>query len=258
VPAPTIRVDIDGDTAYVTLSRPQTRNALARAVHRELGSAIDEIRSSDALRFIVLAGDGGIFSSGGDLSELESELPADYVDDYWSRMRGTIVALSEIDQIVISKIEGAAIGAGAALALAADIVIAEATAKIRFPFVHLGFVPDAGSTWIVPRNAGFAIARDLLLTGRWVDMSEAQQIGLVSRIVEPNTADAAVSGLLQELRQAPRGALALTKTLINGPERDDMVRAIRSEGSTQPIAASNEDTQSLITQVRKRARSTIS
>src|SRR5699024_10140180 len=125
------------------------------------------------LRFIVLAGDGGIFSSGGDLSELESELPADYVDDYWSRMRGTIVALSEIDQIVISKIEGAAIGAGAALALAADIVIAEATAKIRFPFVHLGFVPDAGSTWIVPRNAGFAIARDLLLTGRWVDMSEA-------------------------------------------------------------------------------------
>lgn len=250
----TVECEIVDDTAWVVINGAHNRNALSRSVHHRIGECLDLIKNRDDVRFVVLAGSGGIFSSGGDLDELSAGLPEDYVSDYWERMRKTVVAFGEMDQIVISLIEGAAIGAGASLALAADIVLAESTAKMRLSFVHLGFVPDAGATWLFRRNAGLAVARDILLTGRWISMHEARQAGLVSRVVEPGELMDALHQLLQELRQAPRASLARTKALINGPERESMVAAIRAEGETQPILAATEDTAHLIAKVRERAK----
>lgn len=252
----TVTLAIEGDTAFVTLSGPRSRNAVSRSFHHELGRCLGEIRGREDVRFVVLSGAGGVFSSGGDLRELSDGLPADYVDDYWERMRATIVALGEMEQVVVSVIEGAAVGAGASLALAADIVLAEATARLQLSFVHIGYVPDAGATWLLPRSAGYAVARDLLLTGRPMGVPEALRCGLVSRVFEPGDADSTLSALLEELRRAPRSALALTKSLINGQERDAMVEAIRAEGAMQPVAASLSDTASLIAGVLARSTGT--
>lgn len=245
-------LEIEGDTAYVTLCGPQSRNAVSRSSHHELGRSLGSLRERDDVRFVVLSGAGGDFSSGGDLDELSSGLPEDYVDDYWERMRTTIVAIGEMDQVVVSVVEGVAVGAGAALALAADIVVADSAARLRLSFVHIGFVPDAGSTWLLPRNAGYAVARDLLLTGRWITMPEALRCGLVSRVYDAGDLGAGVTSLLAELRRAPRASLALTKGLINDPERDEMVAAIRSEGAAQPVAESMSDTTNLIARLRTR------
>lgn len=245
-------LEIEGDTAFVTLCGPQSRNAVSRSSHHELGRCLHSLRERDDVRFIVLSGANGDFSSGGDLGELSAGLPADYVDDYWERMRSTVVALGEMDQVVVSAIEGVAVGAGAALALSADIVVADSAARLRLSFVHIGFVPDAGATWLLPRNAGYAVARDLLLTGRWIAMPEALRCGLVSRVFEPGDLDSGVRSLLAELRRAPRESLALTKGLINQPERDDMVAAIRSEGAAQPVAETLSDTTALIARLRTR------
>lgn len=235
--SPGVKLDVSSDTAFLTLCAPHKRNALARSVHHEIGAHLDEIRERDDIRFVVLAGCGGVFSSGGDLDELSAGLPSDYVDDYWLRMSKSVVALGALPQIVISVIEGAAIGAGAALALSADLVIAETDAKMRFSFVHLGFVPDASATWLLPRAVGYAVARDMLLTGREVTMREAHERGLVSRLAEPGKASEVRDALLDELRRAPGTALTLTKGLINAPERDALAASTRSEGATQPVAA---------------------
>jgi 2-(1,2-epoxy-1,2-dihydrophenyl)acetyl-CoA isomerase len=239
---------VEHDTAYVTL-RGAKRNALSRSVYHELGDCLEEIALRPDIRFVVLAGADGVFSSGGDLTELQNGLPQDYLDDYLRRMHRSVVAIGMMDQIVISVIEGAAIGAGAALAMSADIVLAEATAQMRLSFVHIGYVPDAGVTWLLPRNAGFAVARDMLLTGRSISMQEARQSGLISRIAEPGCLSALLESVLEELRLAPPRSLALTKHLINTPEREAMTSALRAEGATQPVAAAAQDTNHLVAAV---------
>jgi enoyl-CoA hydratase/carnithine racemase len=239
---------VEGDTAYVTL-RGAKRNALSRSAYHELGDCLEKIAIRPDIRFVVLAGAGGIFSSGGDLTELRDGLPNDYLDDYLRRMRRSIIAIGTMDQVVISVIEGVAIGAGAALAMSADIVLAEATAQMRLSFVHIGYVPDAGATWLLPRNAGFAVARDMLLTGRWISTQEARQSGLISRVAEPGGLPALLSSVLDELRLAPPQSLVLTKRLINAPEREAMTSAIRAEGAAQPVVAASHDTSHLVAAV---------
>ena len=236
------------DTAYVTLQGAK-RNALSRAAYHQLGDCLEEIALRPDIRFVVLAGSDGIFSSGGDLNELRDGLPADYLEDYLLRMRRSIIAISEMDKIVISLIEGAAIGAGAALAMSADIVLAEPAARIRLSFVHIGYVPDAGATWMLPRNAGFAVARDVLLTGRTISVQEARQSGLVSRVAEPGGLPALLDTVLDELRIAPPQSLILTKRLINEPERGALAAAIAAEGATQPVAAASNETSHLVAAV---------
>ncbi|WP_162248485.1 enoyl-CoA hydratase/isomerase family protein [Microbacterium sp. Root61] len=225
-----------GSVAYLTLTGPR-KNALAREMHHALAAQLDRLKDRADIEFIVLRGAGGVFSSGGDVTQLADGLPESYVDDYMRRMEGTIGAMRQMDQIVIAAIEGAAIGAAAALALSADIVIAEEDAKIRLSFVRLGFVPDAGATYLLPRAVGGARASDLLMTGRWISVAEACSAGLVSRSCEHGSISEAVEGVLDELRQSPPHALAMTKHLINRRDQTEFMAAVREEGESQPVAA---------------------
>lgn len=250
----TVRLSCVGDVAYLTLDRPAVRNALAFRTHHELGRALDAVSSDPAIRFVVLRGQGGNFSSGGDLSDLSGDLGADYLADYWQRMNGTVLRVRSMPQIVIAMVEGAAIGAGAALALAADIVLADREARFRWSFVHLGLIPDAGSSVLLPRIAGISRSRDLLLTGRWVDAQEAHRIGLIARISAPGELDRSLEGLLDELRQASSQALAMTKSLLEGTTLSDLAAGVRSEGAYQVAAASSGEYRSRVTQRSGRSR----
>lgn len=232
-----VQTDVNGDVARLTLSDPRTRNAVSRPVHHELAYHLREITRRPEVRFVILRGADGLFSSGGNLNELAEGLGADYVRDYWERMAGTVLAMRTMNQIVISVIEGAAIGAGAALGLAADVVVAERTARFKFSFVHLGLVPDAGATWLLPRLVGPAVARDLLLSGRWLRAEEAHERGLVARLSDEGCIDEAVDGLLRELRYAPAVTLGLTKNLLESHSNADLASAVRAEGVQQQAAA---------------------
>ena len=119
-----VQVAVEGNVATITIDRPQARNALAFAVHHRLGDEIARIAENPEIRFIVLRGAGGFFSSGGDLKDLANGFGPDYLADYWQRMNASIIRLRSVRQIVLAVVEGAALGAGAALAMAADIVIA--------------------------------------------------------------------------------------------------------------------------------------
>jgi len=227
-------------------------NSFARAMHHALAARLAHVRTLSHIRFVVLRGADGIFSSGGDLDELAAGLPADYVADYRARMDGTLRAMIETKQIVISVIEGAAIGAAAALAMSADLVLCARNATIRLSFVHIGYAPDAGATFLLPELAG-AVGRDILLTGRLLPAAEAQAHGLVSRVCDDDDVDEALDALLEELRLAPAYALGLTKRLMRGRAAEDYLAAVYREGETQPLAAA-EATPDLIEAVLERAR----
>lgn len=231
-----VLTEVSGDVACLTLSAPGRRNPVSRAVQHELGTELRRITCDDGVRFVVLRGEGGNFSSGGDLEELKDGLPPNYVSDYWERMGKTVLHLRNIDQIVICAVQGVALGAGAALALAGDVVLAEEDARFRFQFVHLGLMPDAGTSWLLPTAVGLPVARDLLLTGRWISALEAHQRGLVARIVPAGSIETAITSLLDELRIAPKETLSLVKNLLR---RDDFSATVRMEGVYQQAAAAN-------------------
>ncbi|WP_051025405.1 enoyl-CoA hydratase/isomerase family protein [Nocardia aobensis] len=230
-----------GDTAYISINRPSRRNALARQVHHDFGTAVESVAQQHAIRFVVVRGTDGVFSSGGDLQELGNGIPEDYITDYWHRMRRSVLALRALDQVVVAAIEGVAVGAGAALALAADIVIADEDARLRFSFTHIGFVPDAGATLSLSRSAGLAFTRDALLTGRWITAREARDAGLIARIAPRGGLDDGVKQALTELRQAPALSLAMTKQLIDASAIPDFEATTRTEGVYQrAISATSE------------------
>lgn len=235
----TVRTAIAGDVGHLILNRPSRRNAVSRALHHEVGLALRRLTTQHDIRFIVLRGAGGTFSSGGDLAELSAGLPPDYISDYWRRMEETVLLLRAVDQTVIAAVEGPAVGAGAALALAADIVVAEHDARFRFNFVHLGLLPDAGTTYWLPRLIGQAVARDLMLTGRWIDAREAHARGLIARVVPAAGIEPAIDQVLDELRAAPAPALALAKNLIDSATSSNLRSAVRAEGVYQQAAASS-------------------
>jgi 2-(1,2-epoxy-1,2-dihydrophenyl)acetyl-CoA isomerase len=243
-----VLVELSGDAAYLTLSAPSRKNPVSRAVFHELGAELKRITGMSAIRFVVLRGEGGNFSSGGDLEELEEGLPQNYIFDYWQRMAKTILHIRSADQIFASAVQGVALGAGAGLALASDIVIAEEDARFRFHFVHLGLLPDAGTSAVLPSSVGLPVARDLLLSGRWLSAREAHQRGLIARVVPVGTIDAAIEALLDELRLAPPETLSLAKSLIG---HDILPAIVRMEGVYQKAAAASINYQAQIAEVQR-------
>lgn len=233
---PNVAFFVEGDVAFLTLSGPR-KNALSREMHHALAARLETLAQHPEIRFVVLRGADGVFSSGGDVTQLADGLPDDYVEDYQRRMEGTIGAIRSLDQIVIAGIEGAAIGAAAALALSADLVVAEDNAKIRLSFVQLGFVPDAGATYSLPLALGHARARDLLMTGRWITVDEARSAGMISRSCPVGSLPQTIERVLSELRLAPAHALSMTKHLINERDHSEFMSAVLDEGKSQPAAA---------------------
>lgn len=166
-------------------------------------------------------------------------------------MGKTVLYLRNIDQIVICAVQGVALGAGAALALAGDVVLAEEDARFRFQFVHLGLMPDAGTSWLLPTAVGLPVARDLLLTGRWISAVEAHQRGLIARIVPVGSVETSITSLLDELRIAPKETLSLAKNLLR---RDDFSATVRMEGVYQQAAAANGNYLTQIAELHRMLR----
>lgn len=236
-----IDLDVADGVATLTINRPHRRNALAFSVHHRLGELLERVASRPDVRFIILRGSAGVFSSGGDVADLGKEFGAEYLLDYWQRMQKTVLLLRRTRQIVVAVVEGAAAGAGAALAISADVVLAAEDARFRWNFVKLGLLPDAGTTATLTRSLGEARTRELLLTGRWMPAVEAQACGLVARLAPSGNVDAMLTVLLAEIADAPPYTLALLKNMLEGAGSRDLQTATRLEGVYQLAAAASGD-----------------
>ena len=206
----------DGKVLHATFNRPDTLNAFDATLHEELERFIFEVPRDDATHVIVLSGAGKAFSAGGDIEQMQ------VLVDEPSRMYaepGTAKRLInnflDIPQPVIAKINGAAMGLGATLALFSDISFAANHAKIADPHVKVGFVAGDGGAVIWPQLIGYARAKQYLLTGDVITGEEAARIGLVNFAHPAAELDAAVDAFAQRLAGGARRAVQWTKATIN-------------------------------------------
>ena len=213
--SPRVALSLGGPVAHVVLDRPEARNAFDGAMVRELTDAVGAASARDDVRVLVLAGRGSVFCAGADLEWMEkagSLSREENLEDARALFE-LFHAIDRSPKAVVAAVQGAALGGGAGLVAAADIVVAEEGARFGFTEVRLGLVPAVISPFVV-RKIGASAARELFLTGERFTAARAAAIGLVQRVVPLDELDAAVDERVGELLRAAPGAVAAAKGLV--------------------------------------------
>ena len=231
----------------ITLNRPQVYNALSPGLIRDITASIEAAGADEQVRVIVLTGAGDkAFSSGADLKEgvTKAASPDGQLalgDTLRTTYHPMIQAIRNVAKPVIGRINGVAAGAGCSLALACDVVICADDAYFSQIFVNIGLMPDAGSTFFLPRLIGPQRAFELCSTGRRVYGPEAAQIGLVSRSVPATDLDAAVNAVAGYYASAPTLAIGLMKKVLNQSLYSDLSHQLEQEADSQDILGRSAD-----------------
>ena len=213
----TIQFSVEAGVARLTLNRPDRLNSFTIQMHGEVAQALDQVEASPDVRVLLLTGAGRGFCAGQDLSDRAVAPGGDAVDlgesveRYYNPLVRRLVALPFP---VVCAVNGVAAGAGANLALAADIVIAAKSAKFIQSFANIGLIPDSGGTWILPRLIGQARALAITLTGVPVSAEQAEAWGMIWRAVADEALVEEAEALVAGFARAPTLGLAATKAMI--------------------------------------------
>ena len=215
--------DADG-VRTITLNRPEARNAFNTDLYRATGDALIQADADDAVKVVIITGAGKGFSAGQDLKEMaQVESPADRdpnvdVPDAGGGeehgFRVFVDAIEDFSKPLIAAVHGAAVGIGTTMLPYCDLVIVADDARLRMPFVPLGVVPEAGSSFTIPMIVGRQQASYLLLTGEWLDGEGAVAAGLAFRCVPRDDLLGEASGLGRQLAALSASSLVATKRLI--------------------------------------------
>jgi enoyl-CoA hydratase len=216
MPLDNITIEREGAIAIVTVNRPQALNALNQATLAELAVAIDEVAADDALRALIITGAGGrAFVAGADITELRQVESSTAAGRFSERAHAVLQKLVELPKPVIAAINGFALGGGLELALACDIRLAAEEAVLGLPEVSLGIMPGWGGTTRLVRLVGPGLAKLLIFTGGRVSAKEAQQLGIVERVVPAGELMTEARALATKIAELPPLAIAAAKQSIN-------------------------------------------
>jgi len=237
--------DSRAGVARITLNRPERLNALTFEVYRELTDTFAALRDEEDVRVVVITGAGRAFCSGGDVHDIIGELFSRNMEGLLEFTRMTCALIQNIRALpkpVIASLNGTTAGAGACIALAADLRVASDEAKIAFLFVKVGLSgADMGAAYLLPRMVGLARATELLYTGDFITAQEAERIGLYNRIVPPYRLEQETQGLADQLARGPSFALAKTKEMLNREFDMNLSAALECEAQAQAICMQHPD-----------------
>lgn len=234
-----LQIEHAGAVAVLTLNRPQARNALDLELREAMAQAVAQVRDDPAVRAVVLTGAGGHFCAGGDVKAI-AEGGQGGRDIYEGRERIRKIhrwldELVDLEKPVIAAVDGVAFGAGLSLALAADFVFASPRAKFCAVFSRLGFVPDMGAMYLLPRAIGLARAKEMVFSARVVGAQEALSLGLVQQVCADDVLAEAI-GFARRFEQAPTGAIGLAKSVMNHAFESERRDVYAQEAMAQAMA----------------------
>jgi len=235
----------DDGVAVLTLNLPERRNMMSDAMTASWRRAVAGIAADDGVRCVVVTGAGSAFCSGGDLSWIGAEgvAPVDRLRRRMSAFYRGWLSISELEVPTIAAVNGAAIGAGLSVALACDIRYVAGGARLGVPFTLLGLHPGMLTTWSLPRVAGLAVARDLLLTGRLVDGEEAVRLGIASRAAPAGEVLAIAMEAAEAVAASAPVATRLTKVALSGDGHACYAAALEWEALAQGVTLATADLQ---------------
>lgn len=233
----------DGDVVVVELADHDRRNMMGLEMTAAWGRLTAAVAADANVRALLVTGQGTAFSSGGNTSWIgaDSHEPVAVIRERMLAYYATWLQIRDLPIPTIAAINGPAIGAGAALALACDVRWAGAGASMSMPFLRMGMHPGMLSTYLLTEVAGVAAARDLLFTGRRIDAREMQRLGIVSRVMaDAELADEAREGAHRVAAGAPV-AVRLTKQVLRDGGPRDWVATTQWEGLAQAVTLASED-----------------
>ncbi len=239
------RWDWDAPVATITLARPEKKNPLTFESYDELTDTFRRLAATPEVRAVVLTGEGGDFCSGGDVFEIIGPLTEMTMPELlaFTRMTGDLVkAMRAAPQIVVAAVDGVAAGAGAILAMAADLRIATPRAKTAFLFTRVGLAGcDMGACAILPRIIGQGRAAELLYTGRAMTAEEGLAWGFYNRLVAPEALLEEARALARRLAEGPMFAHSMTKRQLDQEWAMSIETAIEAEAQAQAICMQTRD-----------------
>jgi enoyl-CoA hydratase/carnithine racemase len=233
----------DGSTAILTMNRPKARNALDLDLRNAFADAMPMLRADGSIRAVVLTGAGGHFCAGGDVRTIGSGQGSGDIFEGRTRilaMHQWFDDLVDLEKPVIAAVDGVAYGAGLSLALASDFVLASERATFCAVFSRIGFVPDLGGMYLLPRAVGLARAKELAFSARAVRAEEAVSLGIAHQVVTEGTVlDAAVE-LAARFEHAPMGALGIIKSVMNHAFESDRRSVYMQEALAQALCRESQ------------------
>jgi len=230
---------VENGVAWIRLNRPDSMNAINSALRRALAESVKQADRDESVRVVVVTGEGRAFCAGADVRELGgregavAEIRQDYeflLSGLWSMPKPTIAALN-----------GVAAGVGASLALVCDLRYAAPQASFIEAFVKIGLTVDGGVSWLLPRLLGSGKAFEMFYTGDPLSAAEAERLGLVNRVVEPDQLEATVREVAQRLAAGPAHALSAIKRSVNYAVNSTLEEAMDFEFHLQGVQMQRED-----------------
>lgn len=241
----TVIYEFNKNVATVTMNRPDALNALSLKLTLDLAAAIRQAVNDNA-RAVILTGNGRAFCSGGDLREMKSMWEKEgrieaFLEDPLAALHDVILLIRETPIPFIAAVNGVCAGAGTNFALACDLVIAADDAVFREAFVRIGLSPDCGGTFFLARAVGEKIAAELFMTGDAVSAERAVQIGMINRMVAPDSLISDANQLAAKLAAGPTGAIGRIKRMLNASFSNDLRSQLALEHECQIESGKADD-----------------
>jgi enoyl-CoA hydratase/carnithine racemase len=234
-----------GNVAVIQLARPERKNPLTFESYAELRDTFRALAESDDVKAVVIASNGGNFCSGGDVHDIIGPLLARDMKGLlaFTRMTGDLVkAIRNCPQPVIAAVDGVCVGAGAMVALFADIRFGTPNAKTAFLFTRVGLAGcDMGACAMLPRVIGQGRATDLLFSGRTMTADEGERWGFFNRLVAPDKLESDAIAYAHQLANGPSFGHMMTKTMLNQEWSMTIDQAIEAEAQAQALCMQTRD-----------------
>ena len=231
-------IDITEDSGIttITLNRPEKLNALAGHMRRDLAEALEAASSDRSVHVVVITGAGRAFCAGGDVAAMAELIERNDAEEF-SRLLGSarrvVTSIRQMTKPVIGSINGPASGAGCNLAFACDLRIASTNATFSQSFAKVGLHPDWGGTYFLPRLVTPNKACEMFFLGEPINAAEAERLGLVNAVVEPDQLETTVRQMAERLREAPPIAMAAAKQAVYMSQHSDLEEMLRYETEAQ-------------------------
>ena len=237
-----LQVAMAGRVARVTLNRPEARNAIDRALIRELGDMIRGVLLSESVRVVLLDGVGEVFCSGADLAAaVKSDSVSRYLGTLSRELNSILSYLTTVPAVVVTFASGKTIAGGVSLALAGDIRWAAPGTTFRCHSGRAGLTVEGGLSWRLPRIVGMSAAQKMIFEDHEVSAEEAKATGLVHEIIEPQAMSQAVGQIVERVKVLARGVFARNRQLLLGSGGRSFADSLAEEASMLKACAGSRD-----------------
>ncbi|MEO2177310.1 MAG: enoyl-CoA hydratase/isomerase family protein [bacterium] len=243
----TLRFHYEGRVLTVTIDAPGPVNAVNDPLHHELSRVFTDLQQDPDCDIIVLTGSGRAFCAGGDMDWFQ-----EMIDDprkfraIGPDAKRIVFSLLDLEKPIICRLNGAAAGLGASIALLCDVIVADQDALIGDPHVRVGLVAGDGGAVIWPQLIGYARAKEFLLTGEMLTASKAAEIGLINHAVPTGELDAKVADIVAKIAANPRWAVRWTKTVTNLPLKEIAHRVMDAALAYETMTNLTDDRQEAV------------